>query len=62
MTYVDIDSSRPNVRVVTLNRPERRNALGTELVSEAIDAFRAIISGNNRPTQPLHGREVVLTR
>ena len=32
------------------------------LSSNQIDAFRAIISGNNRPTQPLHGREVVLTR
>ena len=27
-----------------------------------IDTFRAILMGNNRPTQDLHGREVALTR
>jgi len=27
-----------------------------------VDQFRAILMGNNRPTQPMHGRDVALTR
>ena len=42
MAYVTIDRSDPAVPVVTLNRPERRNALGTELVQEGIDAFHEL--------------------
>ncbi|MGI9601983.1 MAG: enoyl-CoA hydratase/isomerase family protein [Acidimicrobiales bacterium] len=44
MTFVDIDRSNPTVPVVTLNRPERLNALGTVLVAE----LKAAMGGLSR--------------
>lgn len=41
-TYVTIDRSDPAVPVVTLDRPERRNALSMDLVSDGIEAFREL--------------------
>ena len=40
--HVTIDRSDPAVPVVTLDRPERRNALSMELVSDGIAAFREL--------------------
>jgi enoyl-CoA hydratase len=40
--YVTIDRSDPAVPVVTLDRPERRNALSMDLVSDGIAAFREL--------------------
>jgi enoyl-CoA hydratase len=42
MAFVDVDTSRPQVAVVTLNRPERLNSLGAALVGEATAAFRQL--------------------
>ena len=41
-TFVTIDRTDPTVPVVTLNRPDRRNALSMELVSDGIAAFREL--------------------
>jgi enoyl-CoA hydratase/carnithine racemase len=41
MSHVDV-SIDDGVAVVTLNRPERLNALGTELVAGLTDSFRAL--------------------
>ena len=35
-----VDSTRPGVRRVTINRPEKRNALINELRGELFDALR----------------------
>jgi len=51
---VDLASPRPGVTVVTLNRPDRLNAMSYELVAELHAAFDAI--GRDRST-----RVVVLT-
>ncbi|MDW3218717.1 MAG: enoyl-CoA hydratase-related protein [Acidimicrobiales bacterium] len=40
--FVTIDRGDPAIPVVTLNRPERRNALSMDLVSDGIDAFREL--------------------
>jgi len=40
--YVDIDRSDPAVPIVTMSRPDRRNALSMELVSDGIAAFREL--------------------
>lgn len=40
--YVTIDRSDPAVPVVTLDRPDRRNALSMDLVSDGIAAFREL--------------------
>jgi enoyl-CoA hydratase len=42
MEYVDVDRSHPAVPVVTLNRPDRVNALSTELVTDAKAAFASL--------------------
>lgn len=42
MSYVTIDRSNPQVPVVTLDRPERRNALSMDLVGDGIDAFKEL--------------------
>jgi enoyl-CoA hydratase len=42
MGYVEVDRSRAEVPVVTLNRPEHLNALSATLVSEAKSAFAAL--------------------
>jgi enoyl-CoA hydratase len=41
MGYVEVQT-QDRVAVVTLNRPERLNALGPQLTGELIDAFRAL--------------------
>ena len=40
--YVSIDRTIPEVPVVTLDRPDRRNALSMELVSDGIAAFKEL--------------------
>ena len=42
MSFVTIDRTDPAAPVVTLNRPERRNALSMGLVSDGIEAFREL--------------------
>ncbi|MDH3707170.1 MAG: enoyl-CoA hydratase-related protein [Acidimicrobiia bacterium] len=42
MAYVDVDRSDPTVPVVTLDRPERLNALGTQLVSDLKAAIASL--------------------
>lgn len=42
MSYVDVEVGDNRVAVVTLNRPERLNALGPTLVAEATAAFRSL--------------------
>lgn len=54
MNTVDLASPRPGVTVVTLNRPDRLNAMSYELVADLYAAFDAI--GRDRST-----RVVVLT-
>ena len=39
MALVDVDSPRPHVRQVTLNRPDRLNAMSIDLVIELFDAL-----------------------
>ena len=47
MSLVLIDKPRPHVSVVTLNRPERLNAMSIELVIELDDALRAVANDND---------------
>ncbi|MFT5202106.1 MAG: enoyl-CoA hydratase [Candidatus Aldehydirespiratoraceae bacterium] len=42
MTYVEIDRTNPAIPIVTLNRPDRRNALSPDLVTNGIAAFREL--------------------
>jgi enoyl-CoA hydratase len=42
MAYVDVDTSHERIAVVTLNRPDRLNALGPTLVGEVTAAFRGL--------------------
>jgi enoyl-CoA hydratase len=37
-----IDEPHPGIRVLTLNRPEKRNAIDRQLFSDLIDAFNAL--------------------
>ena len=39
MSLVLVDHPRPEVAVLTLNRPERLNAMSIELVNELYDAL-----------------------
>ncbi len=43
-----VDSSHPNVRVVTLNRPDKRNALSIELM---LELQKIILNISNEPDQ-----------
>ncbi|MSO37604.1 MAG: enoyl-CoA hydratase [Acidimicrobiia bacterium] len=47
MSLVLIDKPRPHVSVVTLNRPERLNAMSIELVIELDDALREVANDND---------------
>ncbi len=53
--YVEIDRSDPTVPVVTLNRPDRRNALSTELVTDGITAFTQLHRDRDARVIVLHG-------
>lgn len=46
MALVDVDSPRPHVRQVTLNRPDRLNAMSIELVIELFDALETVAADN----------------
>ncbi len=47
MSLVLIDKPRPHVSVVTLNRPERLNAMSIELVIQLDDALRDVANDND---------------
>lgn len=47
MAYVDISKPRPHVSVVTLNRPERMNALSFDTVEPLHDAIRRVGADND---------------
>lgn len=47
MENVLVDSPHPNVRVVTLHRPERLNAMSIDLVIELHDALEAVAADND---------------
>ncbi len=53
--HVTIDRRDPAVPVVTLDRPERRNALSMELVSDGIAAFRELHRDRDARVIVLHG-------
>ena len=53
--YVEIDRSDPAVPVVTLNRPDRRNAMSTELVADGITAFTQLHRDRDARVVVLHG-------
>jgi enoyl-CoA hydratase len=54
MSFVTVEKARPHVSLVTLNRPERMNALSFELVVPLHEAIRAVAADNDT-------RVVVLT-
>jgi len=47
MPYVTIDKPRPHVRLITLNRPERMNAMSFEVVGPLYDALRTVGADND---------------
>jgi enoyl-CoA hydratase len=47
MSLVVVDKPQPHTSVVTLNRPERLNAMSIELVIELDEAFRQIAEDND---------------
>src|SRR6187549_1902649 len=46
MSVVLVDTPVPHVRVVTLHRPERLNAMSIELVTELADVLQQIAADN----------------
>jgi enoyl-CoA hydratase len=55
MPFVTVDKPRPHVSVVTLNRPERMNALSFELVVPLHDAIRRVGADNDTRVMVLTG-------
>jgi enoyl-CoA hydratase len=47
MGYVLVDKPRPHVSVVTINRPERLNAMSFEVVEPLREALRAVAADND---------------
>src|SRR5262245_57002669 len=47
MALVDVDAPREHVRLVTLNRPDRLNAMSIELVIELFDALDVVAADND---------------
>jgi enoyl-CoA hydratase len=47
MAHVDVDTTRDRIAVVTLNRPDRINALGATLVGEVTAAVRGLSRDRN---------------
>jgi enoyl-CoA hydratase len=47
MALVHVDAPREHVRLVTLNRPERLNAMSIELVIELFDALDVVAADND---------------
>jgi enoyl-CoA hydratase len=47
MPYVTVDKPRPHVSLITLDRPERMNALSFELVEPLYAAFRSVAADND---------------
>lgn len=47
MPYVEIGKPRPHVAVITLNRPERMNALSFELVGPLREAIASVAADND---------------
>ena len=47
MSLVEITAPQPNTRVITLNRPERLNAMSIELVIELAEAFETCGADNS---------------
>jgi enoyl-CoA hydratase len=47
VSLVEITTPQPRTRVITLNRPERLNAMSIELVIELADAFDACAADND---------------
>ncbi len=55
-SFVTVDRSDPSVPVVTLDRPERRNALSMDLCTDGIAAFRQLHRDRDARVIVLHGR------
>lgn len=46
MAYVEIDKPRPGTAVITMNRPERMNSMGFDLVMPLHDALQTVAADN----------------
>src|SRR5436190_1472609 len=47
MSYVTVDNVRPHISVITLDRPERMNAMSFELVGPLYEAIDAVAADND---------------